>query len=119
MEEYRVIIAGGRDFKDYPLLATSMDFLLENIDKKIVVVCGAAKGADSLGEYYAIQHGYKVKEYPAHWDLYGKSAGFRRNVEMAKNADMLVAFWDGKSHGTKHMIDTAKKWGLAVHVISY
>ena len=119
MEEYRVIIAGGRDFKDYDTLLNTVDSLLENIDKKIVIVSGGARGADSLGEQYAVDHGYKIKEFPARWDQYGKSAGFRRNVQMAENADCLIAFWDGQSHGTEHMIKTGKEHNLDVHVIPY
>lgn len=56
---------------------------------------------------------------PADWDLYGKSAGFKRNVQMAEYADALVAFWDGASSGTKHMIETAQKMGLDVRVKKY
>ena len=51
----------------------------------------------------------KIKYFPADWNTYGKSAGFVRNIEMAENATALIAFWDGKSSGTKHMIETAKK----------
>ena len=51
----------------------------------------------------------KLSTSPADWDLDGKSAGFKRNVKMAEYADALVAFWDGESKGTKHMIETAKE----------
>lgn len=115
---FRVIIAGGRDFNDYALLEQKMDKLLKNQDD-IVVVCGMARGADSLGEQYAKSRGYTVYYYPAKWDKYGKSAGYRRNEKMAENADALVAFWDGKSRGTKHMIDIAISHNLNVRVIRY
>ena len=75
-------------------------------------------GAEELLKY-AKEHGYKVIYMPADWDLYGKSAGFKRNVQMAKYADALVAFWDGVSSGTKHMIETAQKMGLDVRVKKY
>jgi hypothetical protein len=58
-------------------------------------------------------------EHPANWQRDGKSAGFKRNVLMADNADALVAFWNGKSHGTQHMIDTALDRGLATRIIRY
>ena len=92
--EFRVIVAGGRDFEDYEYLEKSMNHLLSKIRRKIVVVCGAARGADKLGERYANEHGYEVRDYPADWSI-GKSAGYLRNLEMAQNADALVAFWDG------------------------
>ena len=53
------------------------------------------------------------------WDKYGKKAGYLRNVEMAENANALIAFWDGKSKGTKHMIDIATERNLPIRVIRY
>lgn len=116
---FRVIIAGGRNFDDYVILKRTMDKLLANIAGGIVVVCGMARGADALGEQYAMEKGYEVNYFPADWDKYGKSAGYRRNEQMAQNADALVAFWDGQSRGTKHMIDLAYRHGLKVRVIRY
>lgn len=117
---FRVIIAGSRTFNDYELLKRKMDELLANVKwMKIVVVSGAARGADQLGEQYAKERGYGIDSHPANWDLYGKSAGYIRNAEMAANADALVAFWDGKSRGTKHMIDLAEKRRIHVRVINY
>lgn len=62
---FRVIIAGGRDFDDYQLLKATMDKLLCNITDEITVVCGQAKGADTLGEQYAMEKGYAIDYYPA------------------------------------------------------
>lgn len=116
---FKVIIAGGRDFYDHELLGRTMDNLLSNITDEIQVVCGMARGADSVGDVYAAEKDYSVKYFPAEWDKYGKSAGYRRNEQMAEYADALVAFWDGKSKGTKHMIETARKHGLKVRVVPY
>ena len=58
-------------------------------------------------------------EFPADWDKHGKSAGYKRNLEMAENADALIAFWDGESRGTKHMIDIAKEKNLLTRIIRY
>lgn len=115
---FRVIVAGGRDFDNYDLLERKMDHLLSRILSPIVIVCGKARGADTLGEQYAKSRGYQIAYYPADWSI-GKSAGYIRNLEMANNADALVAFWDGKSRGTKHMIDIAHKKNLKVRVIYY
>lgn len=119
--EFRVIIAGGRDFSDYELLKRKVLFYTKDVNKDnlIVIVSGKAKGADSLGERLAKEIGWEVMEYPADWDKNGKSAGCIRNTKMAKIADALIAFWDGKSRGTKHMIDTAEKNDLLVRVINY
>ena len=117
----KVIIAGGRDFNNYSLLEKEVDRILTGITD-IEVVSGAARGADNLGTVYARQHGYAVRTFIADWELYGKSAGFARNGDMAayaKGDGMLIAFWDGKSSGTRHMINIAKSTGLIVHVFNY
>ena len=85
----------------------------------VQVVCGCARGADTLGKQFAEELGLKVLEYPADWDKYGKRAGYIRNEEMAKISNALIAFWDGESRGTKHMIDLAKEYGLPTRIIYY
>lgn len=114
METNRVIIAGGRDFNDYDLLRSKADLIA--ID---TVVCGMAKGADALGYRYAQELKLGIKKFPAEWDHFGKRAGPIRNAQMGDYADMLLAFWDGKSRGTAHMIDYMNKKGKQVIVVSY
>ena len=118
----KVIIAGTRDFNDYAFLKKNLDYFLQGINpnnEEIEIVSGNARGADKLGERYAKEHNLPVKLFPANWDKYGKRAGYLRNQEMANYADVLIAFWDEKSKGTKHMIDIAKKQGLTVIVVGY
>lgn len=131
MKELRIIVAGGRDFDDFPLLMNKCIEIIgeetkeDNTIEKIRIVSGTARGADRLGEQYAKIAHYNITRFPAAWDTYGKSAGYRRNAEMAKfasegeNIGVLIAFWNGKSRGTKHMIDLAKKYGLKVYVVNY
>ena len=114
----KIIIAGGRTFKNYEFLKESCDKLLGN-RTSVEIVSGGARGADELGEKYAAERGFKVRKFPAQWDLHGKNAGYKRNQEMAEYADALIAFWDGKSSGTQHMINIAQNKGLKVRVISY
>lgn len=115
----KVIIAGSRDFNDYSKLKESCNHLLsKNKDTNVEIVSGTAQGADTLGEQYASEKGYKLTQFPAEWDKYGKGAGFRRNVLMAKYSDYLIAFWNGKSRGTHHMINTAKKHGVNIKIIN-
>lgn len=85
---------------------------------KVEIVSGTARGADRLGERFAHEFGCKLKQFPADWSK-GRQAGMLRNIEMGNYADALVAFWDGKSRGTKFMIDYAKKKKLKVKVIRY
>ncbi len=117
----KVIIAGGRDFNDYDLARDKLYEISEHItnNQDITIISGGARGADSIGTAIADNHGTGYKEYLAEWDKHGKSAGYRRNELMANNADTLLAFWDGKSKGTKHMITLANTYKLKVYVIKY
>lgn len=116
---FRVIVAGGREFNNYYALEAKLLYYLKNKMPDVEIVCGLAKGADNLGKVFGIRHKLKVNEFPADWDKHGKSAGYLRNSEMADNADALVAFWDGKSKGTGHMISLAKQKGILVKIIYY
>lgn len=112
----KVIVAGSRTFNDYELLCKRLDYYLSNINP--IIICGEAKGADSLSKRYALERGYKVESYPADWSL-GKGAGYLRNIEMAKTGDLLVAFFDGSSKGTKHMIDIMKELNKPVRIVYF
>ena len=115
----KVIIAGGRDFSDYNLLREKCDKILSQVKEDIIVVSGTALGADTLGEKYALERGYQIVYFAPNWRLYGRGAGHVRNREMVEYANSLIAFWDGKSPGTKNMIETAEKSGLKTRVIKY
>lgn len=115
----KVIIAGGRDFDDFDLVENAMSPLRRRVRLDMEVVSGRAKGADRLGELWAEVYRVKVIQYPADWDQYGKAAGHKRNYAMARYADVLMAFWDGESRGTRNMIDTALREGLEIHVYRY
>jgi predicted Rossmann fold nucleotide-binding protein DprA/Smf involved in DNA uptake len=121
MEKFFVIIAGSRDFNDYELLKTKCNQYLEEKRKtyEIVIVSGHARGADKFGEQYAAEEGFQLEIYKADWDKYGKRAGYRRNEQMAEVGDAVIAFWDGESKGTKHMIDIMKEENKLVRVVKY
>jgi len=114
----KLIIAGSRTFNNYEFLAETISRLYTSKGIKITeIVSGGARGADKLGERYAKENLMPVKIFPAAWDCYGKSAGFRRNIKMAEYGDMVIVFWDGKSVGTKHMINIAQSKGLKVEIV--
>lgn len=117
----KIIVAGSRSFNNYPLLDYTLDKFVQKLKPidSIEIVSGGARGADRFGEKYAKEHGYALKVFPAHWDLYGKRAGYLRNAEMADYADCLVAFWDSQSPGTKHMINLAIQKGLKVCCVNF
>lgn len=114
----RVIIAGGRNYTDYKRLCKVCDRMLRN-QTEVEIVSGKAKGADKLGELYAEERGYPLEEFPTNWDEFGKRAGYIRNKQMAEYADALIAFWDGESKGTKHMIDLAEENNLKIKVVKF
>ena len=130
MPSVKIIVAGGREFSDWNLLFKTIKETLQELfdngykKEQISFVSGTARGADSMGEFFANTYRYKVYRFPAKWDELGKKAGFVRNSEMAKFASaadigILIVFWDGKSRGTKHMIETAEKCGLKIVLKHY
>lgn len=99
----KVIIAGSRDgnfnILDVYKAVNRSQFKINEI------ISGTARGVDKLGELYAKINNINLIEFPANWDRYNKSAGIIRNKKMGDYADALIALWDGKSRGTKHMIN--------------
>lgn len=100
----KVAVIGSRNFQDYDRLKRILDLYPIK-----VIVSGGAIGADSLGDKYADEKGLQKEIYKPDWDLFGKSAGFLRNTTIIENSNMVVAFWDGASKGTKDSLDKAKK----------
>ncbi len=117
----RVVIAGCRDYTKYNEAKEYIDYCLCNIRKEneIIIISGGARGADAIGEQYAKENGFRVEIYPAQWKKYGRSAGPKRNEEMAKICDCVICFWDGKSRGTKSMIEYAKKHNKPIRIKKY
>jgi hypothetical protein len=121
MKEFKLIIAGGRDFSDYGLLSRECDkALLRKAENcKITIISGGAAGADSLGEKYAKERGYEIKRFPADWKNQGKSAGMIRNAEMVKIADAAMLFWDGMSRGTKNTKELMERANKPLKIVKY
>ena len=125
MKEFKLIVAGGREFTDYYKLRRELMAMALNTyhDKAVSIVSGMARGADALAVRFATEFKVQLHEFPAQWQRpdgsTDKSAGFKRNQAMADFADGLLAFWDGQSRGTAHMIETMRKAGKPVHVVRY
>lgn len=117
----KLIVAGGRDFVNTQTMITVLMDLVEKgkIDPNPELVCGMARGADILAFRLWKSANMQIHVFPAEWDTYGKSAGFRKNKEMGEFADAAVCFWDGKSKGTKHMIDIMNRLNKPVYVVRY
>lgn len=107
-------VVGSRSYDNYQEMLEYIELLDPDI-----LVSGGAKGADKLAEKVADTLGIDIIVYPAKWDTYGKSAGYIRNTKIVENSEHLIAFWDGKSKGTKHSIDLARKNNVPVTIILY
>lgn len=112
----KTIIAGSRNIDNYDLLLHVLDLARKDGIVPTKIISGGAKGVDALAIWYADSNEYPLSIMNAKWHAYGKSAGIIRNEEMAKEADALIAIWDGKSPGTKNMIETARKYNLRIYV---
>ena len=111
----RTIICGSRTITNRKLLQHCILKLGYDIT---TVLCGNAKGVDTMGKEYGIDNHIPVELYPADWSK-GKWAGFERNITMVNNCDSVLAIWDGKSNGTKHTIEYARKLGKPCRVFIY
>ena len=109
----RTIIAGSRNITDYNVLLQAIQECPFSIS---TILSGTARGVDKMGERFAVEQKIPLEKYPADWNKYGKSAGYKRNELMAEKAEALLSIWDGKSKGTKNMINIAKIKGLKVYI---
>ena len=121
LKEFRVIIAGSRNYNDYEKLKERCNTYLSNKlsdpETCVIIVSGAAKGADALGERYAMENKLPIERYPADWEHNGRAAGPIRNRQMAEIANALIAFPIGESRGTRNMIKLAQEKRLLVRIV--
>ena len=111
----KIIVAGSRNFMVKDFVFKKLDEIIKGY-KNVEIVEGGAKGVDYLAKQYAIEHNIPCKEFPANWNLYGRSAGILRNKDMASYSDVLIAFYNG-SRGTSNMIKGAKDKGLDIYIV--
>lgn len=105
----KVAVIGSRGLSVYDL----EKYLPKDVTE---IVSGGARGIDTSARNYALAHNIRLTEFLPQYSLYGKRAPLIRNIEIIKYADLVLAFWDGTSHGTKHTIDNCKKLGVPVKV---
>ena len=106
----RIAIIGSRTLK------------IDDIDKYIPdnveeIVSGGANGVDLCAREYAIKHGVKLVEFLPEYEKYKKNAPLKRNLQIIDYADKVIAFWDGKSRGTKFVIDNCRIKNKDIEVI--
>ena len=88
-------------------------YLPENVTE---IVSGGARGIDSDARAYAQAHGIPLKEFLPEYEKYGRSAPLKRNLLIIEYDDVVLAFWDGQSRGTKYVIDRCRKIGAEVRI---
>jgi hypothetical protein len=115
------LVAGSRTFTDYSLLSYKLDALLAN-QTDITIVSGGARGADALAKRYAKEHNFAYIEFPADWNKFGKSAGYRRNEQMHRYIAQFehrgcVCFWNGESKGTQHNFKLSEQYKTPLRII--
>ena len=109
-------VVGSRNFENYSLMKKYL-CKIHSIEPITLIVSGGAKGADITAEFWAREFVVKTLILKPDWEKHKKAAGFIRNVDIVKNSDKVIAFWDGRSKGTKHTIDICKKEGKKCKIV--
>ena len=109
-----VLISGSRTIDDPEVIAKAID---DSGFEITGILSGGAKGVDALAEAWAEQHDIPVTRIVPDWKRHGRGAGFQANKKLLARADAVIAIWDGKSKGTKDVIDKAEKKGMSVKVM--
>jgi hypothetical protein len=116
----KVAVIGSRSLTDQKLV---FDYLDLNYDRIKMIVSGGAAGADTMAQEWAKERGFPVLVFYPRWKerdgTHNRGAGFKRNRSIVEEADVVVAFWDGKSNGTKNSLDTAKSLNKKIIIISF
>ena len=106
----KLLVAGSRDINDFDICG----YIDAGVD---TIICGGARGIDTIAEQYADEHRLSKIVLRPRYDLYGRAAPIRRNEEMVDMADAVLVIWNGKSNGTKHTVEYAKRRGKDLTVI--
>ena len=112
----KVAIIGSREFTDYELLKGKCDCILKNIQCP-TIISGGARGTDKLAERYAREKNLPLIIHKPNWDKDGKSAGMKRNISILKDCTHVIAFWNGISSGTEHMIRYSKIYKRELRIV--
>jgi hypothetical protein len=113
----KVAIVGSRTFNNYELMIDTLDNIRKSMNIE-EIISGGADGADKLAERYAAEYEIPLKVYKPDWSL-GKHAGLLRNTIIVDSCDIVIAFWDGKSTGTRDSIVKAKKMGKSLLTVAF
>ena len=120
MDKINIAVVGSRTFEDYDKMKSILDvFVGIHLEKDICIVSGGDDGADKLGERYARENNLGFQCFLADWQKLDKIAGFIRNADMVKASDRIIAFYDGKSSGTKNVLDEAERSDIPSYIVNF
>lgn len=125
-----VMVCGSRNITDAAWVENQITNYLKEVyydqekkfgngDMDFIIIQGLARGVDMIAKSWADRHNLGTWDFPADWEKYGRSAGFRRNVEMVDKCDYCLILWDGESHGTKHDIDLCRSKNKPHKIVIY
>lgn len=114
----KLAVIGSRQFNDYDFFVNKINEYID-LSKITVFISGGAKGADSLAERLAKDKGFEMIVFKPDYKQYSRAATFIRNREIINHADIIVAFWDGKSSGTRYTIDYAKRQAKILYIVQF
>lgn len=117
----RVIVCGNRTFGTFKSHLLQLDLALSKLSLDAVILHGGAKGADELAGKWAERNERQCVVFSANWEKYDKAAGPIRNAEMLRSGkpDLVIAFWDRRSPGTRDMVTRSKLAGVEVHIYAH
>lgn len=110
----KIAVVGSRSFTDYSKLVNVLNGVSPSL-----IISGGADGADQLAERYARENNIPVQIFLPDWNQYGRAAGPIRNKLIVENADLVIAFWDGSSPGTRSSINLANSMNKDCRIIQY
>lgn len=114
----KLAIVGSRRYRDFFAFCKIVSKFVVYL-KVTHIVSGGCRGPDNMAEDYAKSTNISFSKHMPNWDLHGKAAGYIRNKKIVEDCDAVLAFWDGKSKGTKHTIDLAKAADKDVYIVNY
>ena len=117
MDDFKVVIAGGRDFEDYWLLESWLNTILEQMKGigNIIIRTKLERGADRLAMHYAQRHGLNVERFPTT----NNKTGYVRNRDLVDGTNLFCIVWDGTSDGTRNTIELAMKHNIPIKILRY
>lgn len=110
----KLLVSGSRTITDRENVFLELEYMVDAVlsGEDVTILEGGAKGVDTLAREFAIEHNIPYEEHPADWEKNGRAAGYIRNAEMVKEADIALIIWDGKSKGTAHTMKMCEKRGV-------